>query len=474
MRRFFSVFICIVLLIGVFLCGCSEKQIDRGKELKRAMDTCDSKWSQTFPKGTADFSQIADYIAGWGGNAGLDITKTADHYIVLTNPATKGMKKSPSVTMSVSVDPEKLRSDVPLLSLGMTSLLGPLQHGRLRLIVTDSTDLAYPGAEELDSKYLKCDHFIQLDTAGSDKIYTAGPMNCTGTLTCSVKRRAPQYGNAFRIAIHIPEQIDPYAFEQGQSLPSPVNVVGDLLASAKSSGRLFEIASFTAKENGAFLPSDAEAVVVIDDNNVESFQKRFDKSYESFQDRFADLDLKSVQADTGKPAFTYTMEPVELPSRVLQQKASDNIISLMYTLQTGIHLQDEASGEVSAASYIRSISTKGGRFRLTVDMRSRDSASMEEMSGNYLITSGLCDVDYENTSPSRLWTCKKDSSLAAWFIASVDADDADTTYMHASECDVFYRKAKSLDIISYRFDKNHRGDAMENLLSYMTSLSAGD
>ena len=52
-----------ILLSGVFLFGCSEEQIDRGKELRPVMETGDSKWTLDFPDGTASFRQLADYIA---------------------------------------------------------------------------------------------------------------------------------------------------------------------------------------------------------------------------------------------------------------------------------------------------------------------------------------------------------------------------------------------------------------------------
>ena len=471
MRRFFTVFISLVTLLTIFLCSCSSDQIDRGKELKRAMDTCDSKWSQAFPEGTADFEQVADYIAGWGGNAGLEVTKKSDHYVILTNKATKGNKKSPSVTVAVSVDPSALRDYVPQLSLGMTSVLGPAHHGRIRLIVTEIAGKLYPGATSVSYDELKCSHFIDLAPSGTEKIYTDGPMSAIGHFDCRASRVKPSYANAFRISIHIPEQIDPYTYDKEDSLPNPINVLGDLLASAKSSGRLFEIASFTAKENGDFLPSEAKAVVVIDDNNVEAFQKRFETSFEAFQKRFGELNVAKDAEGNPVETFSYTMEPVSVPSKVLRQKASDNIISLMYTLQTGIHLQDETTGDITAASYIRSISTKGDRFRLDMDMRSRSKDDMEEMSGIYLITSGLCDVDYDSSKPARTWSCKKDSSLAAWFTASVNKEDVNTTCLQSSECDQFYRMNSSLDIISYHYDKSHRQTALDNLLAYFTSLT---
>ena len=62
MRRYIAFFIVFIMLLGVFLCGCSSDQIDRNKELKQVMDTCDSKWSQAFPTGTATFEQAASLM----------------------------------------------------------------------------------------------------------------------------------------------------------------------------------------------------------------------------------------------------------------------------------------------------------------------------------------------------------------------------------------------------------------------------
>lgn len=472
MRRFLSFFIIFIMCFATILCGCSSNQIDREKELKQAMDTCDNQWSQAFPTGSTTFQQLSNHIAGWGSNAGLKVTKEAKHYIVLTNPATKGYKKTPSVTIAIAVDPAKLRSQVSMLSLGMTSVLGPMEHGKIRLIVTEATDTEYPGAASINPKYLKCDHFIYLYKGGSDIVYTTGPLAGQGKLSCKARRTEPKYTNAFEISLQIPQQLDPYSFEKESSMPNPINVIGDLLASAKSSGRLFEIASFSAEDNGVFLPSSAKAVVVIDDNNVEAFQKKFDTSFEALTKRFKDVEVNQDEEGNPIEPLVYTMQPCDLPEKVLRSSASNNIISLMYTLQTGIHLQDEDSGAITAASYIRSVSTKDGRFSLIMDMRSRNTAGMEEMSGNYLITSGLCDVHYSSSEPKRLWACEKDSSLAAWFIATVNDENEDTSVLQSSACDIFYAKRNGLDIIAYRYDKDHRGNAMGNILSYLTSLAA--
>ena len=471
MKRFFLVFVSMIITVGLLLGGCSSKQIDRGKELKQAMDTCDSKWSQSFPEGSASFKQVADYIAGWGENAGLEVTKKSDHYIVLTNKATKGYKKAPSVTLAVNVDPAALRDSVSRLSLGMTSLLGPIRHGRISLIVTEAAGETYPGADSISGKYLDCDHFIYLYSGGSAMVYTSGPMSARCELSCDAPRVKPSYDNAYKIRIRIPETADAYVFDKDHAMPNPVNVLGDLLASAKSSGRLFEIASFTAEENGDFLPSKATAVVVVDDNNVEAFQKRFDTSYEAFEKRFDDLDLEKDEEGNVIDTFKYVMKKTRLPNKVLKQSASDNIISLMYTLQTGINSQDEETGAITAASYIRSLSTEDEKLSLMLDLRSRDESSMDEMSSNFLITSGLCEVDSDISEAHRLWSSASDSSLAAWFIASVNDAAVDTTGFQSSECDTIYEKNTDLDMVAYRYDKSHRATALENIIDYLTSLS---
>ena len=477
MKRFLSTMICLMLFLTLILCGCGEtSQVDRDKELKEIMSALGSRWEESFPDGVLSFRQIEDYIADWCDDEDIEVTKRTDHYIVLTSEATKGQKKTPSVTFACTMDPDDPDSGVHTLSLGMASLLGPLQHGRIRLIVTESSGDKFPGASTLDSESLDCAHCIHLYPGSSAMVYTAGALSSVCKLSAGAKRVRPSYTNAYKIKVAIPENADPYNFEKEHAVPNPVNVLGDLLAYAKSSGRLFEIASFKAKENGDYLPAVATAVVVIDDNNVEAFQKRFDKAVENLQKRFKDLEIETEEDTDGTPEepFTYTMKKKHLPDTVLQGTAGDNIISLMYTLQTGIHLQDEETGAITAASYIRSVSTDNGKFSLVMDMRSRDKDAMEEMAGNYLITSGLCDVNYSDTKPVRLWKAADESTSAAWFTAAVNNDNEDTTKMQTCEANVLYSRRDGLDLIDYRCNADRYDDALDNILGYLTSVVSTD
>ena len=81
---------------------------------------------------------------------------------------------------------------------------------------------------------------------------------------------------------------DPFDFDT--HYPNPVETIGSLLATEKSSGNLFQLVSFDCKVDNGYTPGSATAVVVIDDNDVESFTKKFDKSNESMKKKFDKLE----------------------------------------------------------------------------------------------------------------------------------------------------------------------------------------
>ncbi len=473
MPRFLPVFLLILLSVGIILGGCTEGEVDRNKELQAAMKSNDVELSAAFLENASSFKQVSDFLEQWAANAGLEVSSTHDHYIILRNPATEGYGDVPTTTLQCRVNPEKIRSDSKLLSLSMACLLGPVQHGKITLMVTEGgEDDDYVGAETVKKKSLKEKHLIHLEMGGSAMVYVSGAQAMTGNMSCDAPATEPKYTQAYRITCTIPDGADPYRHDKSHDYPNPIETIGNLLASAKSSGRLFEIASFNSKTTEGSIPHTASAVVVIDENNVEAFTERFDKSYEGVEKKFKGI-TKSLEKENKDeevqelPEFTYTMEEVPLPEKVLDQSGSDNIISLMYTLQTGITQQSEETGEVESVSYISKISTTGGKFSLTVPMRGLSEDSLKELSGTYQITSGLCDVDYSTSDISCLWSAKEDGKLADFFLRAVNEEKENSpVYLGNSECNVLGARGKDLDMIYYRVNSDHRNTAIKNILAY--------
>ena len=175
--------------------------------------------------------------------------------------------------------------------------------------------------------------------------------------------------------------------------------------------------------------------------------------------------------DKLEDSFVYTMTETTMPSQVMSNQSSDNMISLMYTLKTGVYLQDENSGEIISASDITSISTSGSRFKAVVSARSLDKDTLKEMSGVFRTTSGLCDINYKDDGENNTWS--SNSSLGSFFRKSLSLDDSSPkTVLNRTECEIFALKAKDLNMISYNCNLSSTGKAaLLNILHYEEELA---
>ncbi len=475
MKRFSAICIPIIMILGLFLSGCSGSELDRGKELQSAMKRNDIDLSAAFLENAASFQDVSAFIKEWAGNAGLEIAAERDHYIIVRNPATDGFEDQEATTLQCHVDPVHIRKDLDLLSLSMACLLGPVQHGTIRLIVTENDEMDnFIGAQSLRTKSITDRHFIHMELGKSAMVYTSGSTYMPATLNCSAPRKKPEYTNAYTIDFTIPKRLNPYAFDKASSYPNPVEVIGNLLASAKSSGRLFEIASFTSESEDGYIPHRATAVVVIDDNNVESFLKRTESTQESMEKKFKELQKAQDKKNTGEteveeePLYSFNVTETALPANVLAQKGSDNIISLLYTLQTGIVSQSEENGDIQAVSYIQSISTAKNNFNLNIKIRGMDETVIKEISDTYLVTSGLCDVEYKPGKTTKMWSSNQPGNLSDFFFEAVDKEkESAPITLSRTECDIFGTRGENLDMILYRVNKDHRNTAIKYILAYL-------
>ena len=166
------------------------------------------------------------------------------------------------------------------------------------------------------------------------------------------------------------------------------------------------------------------------------------------------------------------MTETSTPDRVIAPQSSDNIISLMYTLQTGIYLQDEDTGDIISVADISSISTAGNKLQVTINSRSLQKSVLDEMNTAFSTTSGLCDISYSASDQSTTWSANKEKTLAKFFADALSIDDSKPlNTLTSSECDIFASKVSGLNIISYRFNSDNREAALLNTLHFLESLS---
>lgn len=457
MKRLLLLFIALIFVMSLSLSGCSEQ--DRSGKLREFLSLNEDAFSEVFTEEPCSFSDFSSYMANWANANHIDIVYEGDHSLVMKNSASDGYDDKPSCLLLCSFNTENPSGNKSVIATAQTSLLGPINHGDIFLAVAEKNGDQFTGVGDIPKKYLSCDDLINLSKTSNNNIFTSGPVAAVSTFHRSGKEKKSDYVQAFEIRFSMPEYADPFEFSKGSSYPNPINTVGGFLASARSAGKLFDIASFESKSHDGFTPYFAKAVVVVDANHIESFNSRFESSFENIQEKFEDLEAE----------FEYTMVETAMPDKVLSDDVSVGLISLMYTLNTGVCQQDEESGVIYAASYIQSVKTEDGDLDITVNMRSRGESYMDSLSAEYDTTAGLCSTEYAFNKTGRLWRAEEGSSLVSYFTGCVPQTGPveSAVSLRATENDFIADRLPKQNMIIYCFDKGDRKTVLDNIINYL-------
>ena len=457
MKRVLFLIISFIFAISFTLSACSDP--DRKSELREFLSSNADAYSNAFTEPECDFSVFSDYMKTWAEANSVEVAFAGEHSMVLKNKATSGFKDEPECVLLCVFNSKDATAGKSAIATGMTALIGPPEHGDISLAISERSGAELVGVKELPSKYLKSDGLISLYTGGSDNILTSGPVTASCKFHNSGKTKESAYAQAFEITMSMPEYTDPFDFVKGKSYPNPINTIGSFLASNKSSGRLFDIVSFTSEAHKGYTPYYAKAVVVVDSNNIESFKSRFEKSYSTIEGKFEKLEAE----------FEYTMEETDMPGKVLNDDVADNLISLMYTLNTGVCQQDEESGIIYSASYIKSITAKKGNLDISVGIRARGESYLDSLLAEYETTAGLCSTQYDFTKGGWLWSSDEKSSLVKFFTGCVPQQNQaeSAVSLRSYENDYIAASLPKQNMIIYTFEKGDRKTALDNIINYL-------
>ena len=457
MKRLLPFIISFIFAVSLSLSGCSE--MDRSGELREFMSLNEDAFSDAFTEGPCDFKDFNKYMENWAEANSINVAYEGEHSIVLKNDAHSGYEDEPDCVLLCSFDTENAKTNKSMIVTGQTALLGPVNHGDISLVVTEHEGDRLIGIEELPEKYLSCENLITLNTGSNNNILTSGPVAALSTFHGEGSKKESAYAQAFEIKMSIPEYTDPFDFVKGSNYPNPINTIGGYLASGKSSGKLFDIASFESKHHTGYTPYYASAVIVVDSNHIESMKSRFEKSFNNINEKFEDLEAE----------FEYTMEETDMPKKVLGEEVSVGLISLMYTLNTGVCQQDEETGIIYSASCIESLQTDKGDLDFKVRMRARGESYLDSLSAEYETTAGLCSTEYSCKKTGRLWTSDQSSTLVNYFTSCVpQTGSAEAAIsLRSYENDIISEKLPDQNMIIYTFEKGDRKTVLENITKFL-------
>lgn len=460
MKRFFPILL-ISTFIVVFLLftGCSTSSGNEKMSIDESLSANREALTSQM-KDSSDFQHLSDFLAAWAKENGIDVKTQNDKYIVLSKAAASGYEDAETFTVQCSVDPsneEQKEKDLNTAAAAMTLLYSAQDHGTLRAIVTLQQDGNPVGASALSDKYLKTDNFISLDDGNDPELYNSIAASSEITATHKLSRVSPQYTKAYTIELSGTAGKSPYIYRG--DYPNAIKTIGDLLASCKSSSVLFELASFEGGEASDLYPANAKAVIVLQENDVESFTKRFENSFERVSEFYEDLE----------EPFSYTMTEAELPSRVLSGDDTNNIVSLMYTITNGTYLRSD-EGEVIAASNIGRITTKKGRFTLRINAKSLENSVLDEMRTIFETTCGLCDIKYKEASSTQMWYSSEKTPLISALSQSPKTTPSGT--LENRDGSAFLSKNQDLNMALWTVTEKSAKKQLETLIDYMESFGS--
>ena len=266
MKKYILTIIPLILISVLFLSGCSLGEMSRENELKSSLESTYEELTSTFSGDSGQYSLVSEYLKSWAKKNSIEIADSGSSYTILSNPATTGFENSEPTVLQCSIRTDDFKNSMQSLAISLTSLLGPEIHGNISLIVTEVDHGEFTGASAADPKYYSSGSFINIDNSDDIELVRAGSYEMDSTMTASLSTSASSYTHAYTITMSISGYHDPFSFEN--HYPNPVETIGSLLATEKSSGKLFDLASFECESADGYTPTSATAVVVVNDNDI--------------------------------------------------------------------------------------------------------------------------------------------------------------------------------------------------------------
>lgn len=465
MKRFFSLFSIVVLAsVLILMPGCSPQETEPEGETKLSLeDSLEANYGALAAQleDSGNFQQFSDYLAQWAKENEIQVKTSNDRYIVLSKAASAGYEKAETFTFHavVNFDNETVQNEsLQNAAVVMATLYQAERHGTLKGIFTLETMGQAAGADALGDVQLKTDNFIDVVHKDHTTLYNSLAATSEFLATKQVRTVRPKYSKAFRITLKGTPNKSPY--ELGNNYPNAIKTIGDFLASCQSSSVLFELASFSGGSSSILYPEKATALVVLQENDVESFMSRFESSFERVEESYEELE----------EPFTYTVSEAELPKRVLSNGDSNHIVSLMYTITNGTYLRSD-DGEILAASNIGKISTKHGTFHMEINARSLENNLMDEMRSVFQTTCGLCEIQYQETSSVPLWYASTRIPLIRYLMEKLD--DTPSGMLENKAAEIYLKKRPDLNLAIWATDLDGAETHLPDFLDYIESFGTG-
>jgi dipeptidase D len=464
-------FLCLLLIL---LTGCHETEepaIDN-EALKAQILNYFTDITEV-PRESGQSKAISTYLRSWADSRGYQVIRDRSYNIIIEKPATEGYEDAPLTILHSNMDTISMASEGVLYdplndsivmindgeslfasgtSLGADSGIGIAtamyilenapHHGPLRVIFTANGETSKSGAKGLNDKHLKGASLINLNGEKDKTIQIGSPDTHIYKMSRHLTWTEPK--NALPYIISIKGLSGgSFLLDENKDKANAVKILGETLANIQGEGILFELAAINGGTEPDQVPTEASAMILINENDVKKFNRTMDRAVSNFASKYNGMESN----------HTFTYEEAAAPDKVVTLEDTGAIISFIYGILNGVQTQSSYDEQgVECASNLGMVSTSSGDFLAEAYVFCSTNESETNIAEAHMSISSMCDMEYsyENTMPG--WIINPEDPLVT-IIKDIALEQAGVEYKVGTgsiphECGWFYQKNPDLKIIS--------------------------
>jgi len=392
--------ICILILMVLsssFLYSCDNINGDNNKdiELTSYVETLETEFAYGC---TTD--RFNDYINNWSTENNVIYEKDNYGNIIFDMPATLGYEEVDDTIICCSYNPYDFNSDIHLISLCQYLILNNENHGPLKIILLNNEYDKNQGALNLSTKYFnENSNVIVLDSSYKTHASINTGNQTELELTIPTEKSYDLYNTAIKISI---SDIKAASFdEQVNRHPNPIKILGELMAYFKMKSIAYKLADINFNTDGGLYPIGCDITLLINDYSKIKFTDYLDYKISSFNKSYSD-DFENAN---------YSYKEVDLPEKAYSDKSTENIVSLLYTINNGTSM--DTSDSVYGISTITGFNKTEDKFTLNVTSNTRSNEALSNLMEQIETVSTFVNAELVEKNFIKGFTGNPDSELYA-------------------------------------------------------------
>jgi len=445
------------------------------------------------PRPSKKEERVIAFMKLFGKELGLETIEDKVGNVIINKPATKGMENKLRVVLQAHldmvhqknadtefdfnaqgiqsyIDGDWIKAKGTTLGadngMGVAAMMALLQsndidHPELTALFTIDEETGMTGAFELDASLVKGDIMLNLDTEDDDEL----SVGCAGGVDTNVQM---SYNEEIVPNDKIAYQLTVKGLKGGHSgvdihlgRGNANKIMNDLMLDGDDlfGLRIVEINGGSLRNA---IPRESSAIVVIDKEKIAYFEGELVKRFDAAINQFGDVE----------PALLIEWEQTDLPSKMMEIDAQNNIVEAIEHLPNGIHkMSPDYEGLVEASSNLARIIIKDGQFTSQSLQRSSVESSKKEIAQLIRQVFEKSGANVSNTGDYPGWVLDPSApilKLMKELYENKFGESPAVKAMHAGlECGILSKYFPEMQIISFgpTIRNPHSPDEMVNIKS---------